>query len=59
MSLLFAVREAIVSLPALDVPAWVRSNQTGIYLGVVLATIVIYDAGKRPRLVPLTVCAHL
>lgn len=33
-------------IPADQVPAWVQGNQVSMYLGVVLATLVVYDAGE-------------
>lgn len=32
-------------IPPDEVPLWVKSDQVGIYLGVTLASLVIYDAG--------------
>ena len=39
-------RDVAVVLPPDEVPAWYQANVIGVYLGLVLATIVVYDASE-------------
>ena len=39
-------QDTVIPEPAYLVPAWVKSDQVGIYTGVVLATMVTYDASE-------------
>ena len=39
-----AVRDVVVPVPTALVPAFVDTNNTGLYSAVVLATIVLYDS---------------
>ena len=41
-------QDIVVPLPADEAPSWVQNNQVGVYTGVVLATLVTYDAGELP-----------
>lgn len=45
LSFLFLVM-TVVLVPASEVPAWVQSNEIGIYGGVACATLVTYDASE-------------
>ena len=46
-------QDTAVTIPADEVPAWVKSYQVGTYAGVVLATMVAYDASEfLKRLIP-------
>lgn len=42
----FSARNVVAALPPSEVPTAVKALQTGIYLDVVLATVLIYDAGE-------------
>ena len=42
-------QDTAVTIPADEVPAWVKAQQVGIYTGVVLVTMVIYDASEFLR----------
>ena len=44
--MVLAERSKIVPLPSDEVPIWVQSTRTAVYLNVVLATLVIYDTGE-------------
>ena len=42
-------QDIVVPMPAEVVPSWVKVGQVGIYTGVVLATVVTYDASELPK----------
>ena len=46
----FARGGSNASLPPAEIPAWVHVMQTGTYLQVVVASVVIYDSNKPFRL---------
>ena len=46
-------RETVVPLPAEDISPWTESNQDGIYLFVVLSTLVTYDASESLSSIPI------
>ena len=39
-------KEAIISVPAGEVPVWVKDNRIAAYTQCILATMVIYDASE-------------
>lgn len=39
-----SVHDTVVPIPPSQVPTWVKGNQAGTYLNVVLCTLVVYDA---------------
>ena len=39
-------QDTMIPIPADEVPSWVESDQVGVYTGVVLATMVTYDASE-------------
>ena len=41
-------QDTIVSIPADEVPLWVKGDQVGIYANAVLATMITYDASEFP-----------
>ena len=44
--------DTVVPIPAYAVSTWVKAEQVGIYTGVVLVIMVVYDASEfRRRLV--------
>ena len=42
-------QDTVVPLPADEVSTWVKAQQDGIYTGVVLVTMVVYDASEFLR----------
>ena len=41
-----STRDVAGFIPPEEVPDWVHGDQIAIYLGIILATMVTYDAGK-------------
>ena len=55
-----SARDVAAFVPPEEVPAWVHDDQIGIYLIVIPATMVIYDAGKSYHLTNRTLAeTHL
>ena len=38
-------QDTVVPIPADEVPSWVKGDQVGITVAVILASMVTYDAG--------------
>ena len=49
ISMAFYNHDVSEVIPPEEVPLWVKSDQVGVYLGVILASLVVYDAGAYHR----------
>ena len=55
----FSTRDTVLSVPAEETAVWVEATQDGIYVLVVLVTLVTYDARKLCYLIPYTFSLYL
>ena len=54
-----SARDVAGFVPSDEVPTWVRQSQIGLYLTVILATIITYDAGKAAVRIQFRLNWHL